>query len=583
MEMHRRMSSVSSIGFLVGCLAFSSAIGAEEKKILPPERLRESLAVSHGDTVYDVRRFGAKGNGKTPDTSAFQTAVDTCHRNRGGIVFVPPGSYLVGTITLRSYVTLQLASAARILGSTRPEDYAANVARCGFVNEKAIDKCLIYAEDAEKISIAGDGIIDGQGAAFPWSLPNGKQADRPMLLRFYRCQGIRIEGIRLQSAASWCCHLRESADVNIHGITIDNRVNANNDGIDLMSTERVSISDSKLFCGDDAICFQNMSDERPVQDITVTNCLMSTRWAGIRSGGAHRGGIRRVAVSNCIISKTYGCGIKLQISGNGSLEDMTFSNIVMTDVSSPISLRLGNCHYNNEKRDQRYPFGRMRNLLFQNIRASVIDEARLHKAGHSVLPGEERQCISICGIPGHSVEGISLSDLIVTYPGGGTLQDAAKREMPELEDQYPEYFMWGVLPAYGLYARHARGLTMNNVRFELAGKDLRPAVVCDDVENLEIAGLKAAGDEKAESLLRLRQTRSAFIHDCWPTNPLDTFLRLEGRNTCDIALSANKLDRVRTVVTPADGAPGLDRTLLPPSGDSTQRILKQRPRAIANP
>jgi len=100
------MSRVSSIGFLVGCLAFSSAIGAEEKTILPPERLRESLAVSHGDTVYDVRRFGAKGNGKTPDTSAFQRAVDTCHRNRGGIVFVPLGSYLVGTITLRSYVTL---------------------------------------------------------------------------------------------------------------------------------------------------------------------------------------------------------------------------------------------------------------------------------------------------------------------------------------------------------------------------------------------------------------------------------------------------------------------------------------------
>ena len=130
-------------------------------------------------------------------------------------------------------------------------------------------------------------------------------------------------GSRLQNAAAWCCHFRESADVRVHGVTIHNRVNVNNDGIDLMSTERVCISDCKLFCGDDAICFQNMSDEKPVQDIAITNCLMSTRWAAIRSGGAHRGGIRRVAVSNCVIRDTYGCGIKLQISGNGSLEDMT--------------------------------------------------------------------------------------------------------------------------------------------------------------------------------------------------------------------------------------------------------------------
>jgi hypothetical protein len=127
--------------------------------------------------------------------------------------------------------------------------------------------------------------------------------------------------------------------------------------------------------------------------------------------------------------------------------------------------------------------------------------------------------------------------------------------------------MWGVLPAYGLYARHARGLTLNNVRFELAAQDLRPAVVCDDVENLEIAGLKAPADEKVESLLRLRATRGAFIHHCWPSNPLDTFLRLEGPTTADIALSDNKLDRVRTIVNRADGAPDVNAALQSPSGE----------------
>ena len=144
----------------------------------------------------------------------------------------------------------------------------------------------------------------------------------------------------------------------------------------------------------------------------------------------------------------------------------------------------------------------MRNILFNNIRASVIDQASLRKEIAAYYPkkslpqphpGEERQCISICGIPGHPVEGVTLSDIHVTFPGGGTREEAARRDLPELEDQYPEYFMFGVLPAYGLYARHVRGLTLDNVRLELASPDLAPAVTCDDVEDLEISGLKADG------------------------------------------------------------------------------------------
>jgi hypothetical protein len=546
-----------STGVVAACLVFGGAACAGDGPV-------QSGGAASADLVFNVRGFGAVGDGVKLDTAAFQAAIDACHHGAGGTVLVPPGTYLVGTLVLKSGVTLHLTAAARVLGSTRLEHYSTAVARCGFVNEGRIDKCLVYAENAENIAITGRGTIDGQGASFPDTTPAGQSGERPMLMRFYRCRRVAIEGVTLRSAGSWCCHFRESADVHVHGVTIHNRVNGNNDGIDLMSTERVFISDCNLFCGDDAICFQDMSDDRPVQDVMITNCFMSTRWAAIRSGGAHRGGIRRVTVSNCVFRDTYGCGIKLQISGNGSLEDMTFSNIVMTDVSSPISLRLGNCHYNNETRDAAFPFGRLRNILFQNIRASVIDEAGLLKAVPDHNPGEERQCISICGIPGHPVEGVTLSDVHVTWPGGGTVQDAARRVFPELEDQYPEYFMWGVLPAYGLFARHARGLTLNNVRFELAARDARPAVVCDDVDDLEIGGLNAAGDVAVESLLRLRATRGAFIHHCRPLNPLSTFLRLEGPTTVDIALSENKLDRVRTAVTRADGAPAASASLQPP-------------------
>jgi hypothetical protein len=527
----------------------------------PPEN-------SPGAAIFDVRAFGAVGDAKTLDTFAVQAAVDACCANSGGTVLVPSGRYLVGTVRLRSNVTLELAATAVLLGSSDVSQYATNVARCGFVNEAAIDKCLLYAEHAERFAITGRGTVDGQGAAFPVRLPNNKPGERPMLLRFFQCTNVLVEGVTLRSAGAWCSHYRECDGVRVHGVTIHNRANGNGDGIDLMSTRNVRISDCTLLCQDDAICLQDMSDDRPTENIVINNCIMSTRWAALRTGGAHRGGIRHVAMSNCFIYDTFGCGIKLQISGNGSLEDMTFTGIVMKDVTSPISLRLGNCHYNNEKRDERFPFGRMRNLLFSNIRASVIDEASLKqriwepttqpgKAQHH--PGEERQCISIFGIPGHPIEGISLSDIHVTFPGGGTKAEAARRELPELEAQYPEYFMWGVLPAYGLYARHATGLTLNNVRFELAARDLRPAVVCDDVCDLEVAGFKAAGDMEAESLLRLRSTQGAFIHACRPVGEIGTFLQLEGASTKDITLAGNKLDGVRHVVVRANGvaAPNL--------------------------
>jgi len=516
--------------------------------------MAEFLESAKAGTIFNVREYGCSSDGTTQDTAALQTAIDECARSGGGTVFVPPGKYLTGTLFLRSNVNLHLAATAVILGSTNLQDYATGIVRCGFVNETAIDKCLIYAEDAENVSITGPGTIDGQGWAFPVRTPDGALGERPMLVRFVRCRRVRFSEVTLKNAGAWCSHFRLCKDVQIRGVNIHNRVNQNNDGIDLMSTQNVCISDCTIICQDDAICFQDMSDEDPVRDIVVTNCIMSTRWAAIRSGGAHRGGIRNVTVSNCVIYDTYGCGIKLQISGNAVMENMTFSNIVMENVSSPISLRFGNHHYNNEQRDERFPFGTMRNLMFNNIRANVVDERTLRASVPDLYEGEERQCISIVGIPDHPIENVTLSDILVTFPGGGTKEDAAKRDMPEYADAYPEYFLWGVLPAYGLYARHAKKLTLHNVRFDLATRDLRPAVVCDDVEDLELSSFRAAGDAEAECLVRLEDTRTAFIRGCRPTGNISTFLRVEGETSREIVVGENDLRKATRHVDLTDGA-----------------------------
>jgi hypothetical protein len=491
--------------------------------------------------LHNIRAFGAVGDGVQDDTGAVQAAVDACTASGGGTVWVPPGVYLLGTIRLRSNVELHLAQTATLLGSTDLSRYATDIVGCCFVNEWALDKCLIYAEDCERVSITGQGTIDGQGAAFPTQTPGGRAGERPMLLRFVRCRETVLRDVTLGSAGSWCANFVSCEGLQVRGVTIHNRVNANNDGIDLTNTRRVLISDCTLICGDDAICFQSMSDDEPVQDILVTNCIMSTRWAAIRSGGAHRAGIRNVAVSNCIIYDTYGCGIKLQLSGNGTMEDMTFCNIVMRGVSSPLSLRYGNHHYNNEERDARYPPGGMRNILFSNIRASVIDEAALRAAVPDLHPGEERQCISICGVPGRPVEGVTLSDFHVTYPGGGTLADAANLDAPEHADVYPEYFMWGVLPAYALYARHVHGLCLSNVRFDLASDDARPALVCDDACDLDLDGLRADCRPQADALVRLRAARGVFMRGCRPAGEVGSIVRLDGDGCRDIWVDGSPL------------------------------------------
>jgi hypothetical protein len=517
---------------------------------------------------FNVRKFGATGDGIHLDTAAIQKAVDACAARGGGIVHVPPGKYLSGTLFLKSNVMLYLATTATLLGSTNPADYATGIERCGFVGHPHIDKCLVYADRAENVAITGRGAIDGQGRAFPLASPGGGAGDRPMLLRLASCRNVSLEGVTLRNAGAWCTHFLNCNGVRVRGVTIHNRANGNNDGIDLMNTRNVLISDCVLMCEDDCICFQDMSHDSPVENIVITNCLMSTRWAAIRSGGAHRGGIRNVAVSNCVIRDTYGCGIKLQISGNATMENMVFSNLVMENVSCPISLRFGNHHYNGEQRDPAFPFGKMRNILFDNIRASVLGEASLQKAiplFYSSYPwkpppqpysGEERQCISICGIPGHPVEDVTLRGIQVTYPGGGTKEDAARRDLPELEDRYPEYFMWGVLPAYGLYARHVRGLSLESVCFDLARPDRRPAAVCDDAEDVEISGLRAQASGDLQSLIRLHDTREAFIHGCRPLGEAETFLRVEGRGCRNITLAGNDLHAVQRASETADGATG---------------------------
>jgi hypothetical protein len=510
--------------------------------------------------MVSVQDFGGKGDGITMDTSAIQAAIDACTNMGGGTVYLPPGNYLTGTITLKDNVTLHVEAGARLLGSTSLADYP-NLGR----TEGTIDYleylsfCLINAYKAHHIALTGEGCVDGQGAAFPYGLENYNFEDqalassqqsfyRPTLLRFTECHDVTISNLTLQHAASWCCNLEKCKEVRIHDVHLFNRANQNNDGFDLTLCDDVMISNCHIDSGDDAIALKEGGLR-----IVVTNCIISSRWAAVRIGPEAQGVFRDIAVSNCVIYDTYGAAIKIQEVEGGVMENISFNNLVMNHVTGPISLRLGGYLGWRQERKESLPIGVLRHIHFSNIRAVIADNA--YPLPHEVpaFPGEKKSCLNITGVPGFFVENVSFRGLHLTFPGGGSWEDA-QAVVPELRDRYPEYHMFGTLPAYGLYLRHVKGLTFEDVTLDTATPDLRPALVGEDVEELELSDFRAAGTGPA-ALLRLREARHVYLHGCRPLDKVPLFLSVEGAGSRDILLQVNDFHLVGQVYTLADGAP----------------------------
>ena len=513
--------------YLSGLLATAAALPAAQQSGRRPQG---------GTGWVNAVEFGAKGDGKQPATKAIQEAIDACAAAGGGAVYVPKGEYLCGTLELKSNVNLYLAAEARIVATGRVEDYAQR-------------GCVLFARDARNIALTGTGTVDGRG--------RGTKGQRYKIIHFERCRDISLTGVELRDSSEWCAHLSECRGVQIHAVRVDTAVNANNDAFDIDSCQNVAISDCHVRCGDDAIALKT-NTTAPCRNITVNNCVFSTRWAAFRFGPEAKGNFENIAVSNCVIHDTFGCGIKLQMNEGAKMKDIVFDNLVMENVTGPISLRLANWVGGIIERggNENQPIGTFQNVMFSNIRARIARTADPERFGQGdPYPGEEKSCISITGLPGHPIEGITLSNLHITFPGGGGGEEAARRDVPDLRDTYPEYFMFGVLPAYGLYAHHVRGLTLQNIRFELDSADLRPAVVCDDADDVEISNFRAEGNAKAECLIRLQNARGVFVHGSRPLSQVAAFVRVEGGQSRDIALSGNDLRRASKPTEIGGGAP----------------------------
>lgn len=426
---------------------------------------------------YNVRKYGAKGNGKTLDTSAIQKAIDACNKAGGGQVVVPQGTYLSATIQLKDNVDLHLEEGATLLGTT---DYKAYRNLDPFTEGLGIDvgSALLVAVDAKNVSITGNGVIDGQGSALKArhikedKRPEGERwGMRPFLLRWVRCEGVNVKNVTLKFAGAWTSHYFRCNDVIIDSITIRSYGVAHNDGINIDGCKHVRISNCDIRSGDDALCFKTTSSQAGCDDITVTNMRLRSNQAGIKMGTESMAPFENIKISNCHIYETRNGGIKLFSVDGAHLRNVEISDITMSEVRTPMLFRLGSrLSVFRKNEDTKQPIGTFENVTVRNVMAVAADNAQL----------DPPSAILITGIPGHYITNLTLENIHVRLLGGGTPEDALFK-VPEKEDAYPEVSTFAPkIPAYGVWARHVKGLKLKNVTFELKNPDARPEIICED-------------------------------------------------------------------------------------------------------
>jgi len=442
------------------------------------------------EEIYDVRDYGAKADGKTLSTESIQKAIDECSKAGGGTVYLPPGTFLSGTIYFKTGVTLKLAAGCTLLGSAELKDYPPTVPAFRSYTDNYTDKSLIYGENVERIGIVGDGIIDGQGASF-----KGPYKVRPYMIRFIECRNVTVKDVTIKNSPMWVQHYLACDDVRIAGVTVRSLVNANNDGIDIDSCRRVVISDCNIESGDDAIVLKSTS-ARVCTDVVITNCVLSTRCNALKMGTESNGGFQNIAISNCVIYNTRLAGVALEIVDGGTMDRVVVSNITMNGVGAPIFVRLGNRARPFKEGMETPGIGAMRNITISNIEAT----------------GANPTGCAISGLPEAALENVTLSNVRLSFEGGGTKADAA-RAIPEKPTDYPEYAMFGKLPAYGLYCRHVKGLKLLNVQLQVAKPDQRHAVVLEDVEEALVDGLDAPLGPDAETMIQLTDVKKVLIRN----------------------------------------------------------------------
>ena len=481
---------------------------------------KQAPLVAADKVFYDVRDYGARGDGKTVDSDAVNKAIAAAAAQGGGTVYFPAGTYLCFSIRLKSNITIYLDNGSTVLAADPKE----NKGSYDLPEPNEFDayqdfghshwkNSLFWGIGVDNVAIIGQGKIDGKGLSRRSPGPRrprtvgetpASMAANPSplgeLSPLTEMDGIGTKAIALKLSRNITLkdftifqggHFALVA-TGVDNLTIDNlRVDTNRDGFDIDACRNVRISNSYVNTpNDDAIVLKSsyaLGFNRATENVTITNSQVSGFELGtfldgtfktsqtqapdkdgvtgrIKFGTESNGGFKNITISN--INFVHCRGLALEAVDGGYIEDVSISNITMRDITTaPIFIRLGA----RQRAPDGTPIGGIRRVNISDVVASGV---------------ESKYAAIIAGLSGHDIEDVKLSNIRIQYKGGGTKADAV-REIPEGEKSYPEPSMFGVTSAYGFFIRHARGLTFDNVEVSFDGDEARPAFVLDDVKNIE--------------------------------------------------------------------------------------------------
>jgi len=515
---------------------------------------------------FDVRRFGATGDGRMLDTDAINRAIVAARAAGGGTVVFPAGDYLSHSIHLCSHLTLQLGAGARLIaadppppgepgGYDAPEEAQPNVYQD--FGHSRFRNSLLWGENLEHVAILGPGLIYGRGLSRgngrvalpvgevapqpPGHLPDVLEADGPVepladpaitprefgypheldvlpagvgnkTIALRGCRQVVVRDLTILHGGHFAILAAACDHVEIDKVFID----TNRDGIDIDACANVRISDCSVNSPwDDGICIKSscgFGGVRPVENVTVSNCYVSgfgegTLYDGTRSrvirhrggpigriklGTEASGGFRNINISNCTFEFCRGLALE-QVDG-AAMEDIAVSNLTMREVmNAPIFVRLG---------------GRLR----APGATSPGTACRIAISNVVAYDVASEHGIFIAGLPGHPVTDVRLASIHLHSRGGGTPADAA-RLVPEMASDYPEPMLFGRLPAWGIYVRHAARVQFDHISLGLLGPDARPAVELDDVAVAWVAGVRLPAGASARDWV-LKEVTDLRARDC---------------------------------------------------------------------
>ena len=349
---------------------------------------------STAQKIYNVKNFGAKGDGKTDDAVAIQKAIDACSKTGGQVLFPALHTFMCSPITLKSNIDFHLETGAIVLANPDEKLYTKNA----FRTNPGEGTIWIGAENIHNLTISGGGEINGNGISFMGAeledsyvlKPFNVLDPRPHVLTIIGGNNIRIKDIHIGNSAYWTVHLVGCNDVVVSGITLLNSLKVrNSDGIDVDHSKNVRISDCYIESGDDCICLKNRREFEEFgrcENITVTNCTMTSRSCAIKIGSENMDTIRQVVFNNCIIKKSNR-GVGIQNRDEGVVSDVVFSNMIIeghlfSDVwwgkAEPIYITAyRRANGNNKDANWRFPkgvtegrVGEVKNIYFSNIKCS---------------------------------------------------------------------------------------------------------------------------------------------------------------------------------------------------------------------